>query len=111
MPVVVKTILAVFVLLAHQAHAACVYSQPSTISNVPGGNTWIDGGGLPPVVPAPGVPPGPGNDRYFGDPVLVVDKGARAFGTVQQDAGQFYYASIYQLPNGTTSLSVNRGRF
>src|SRR5437764_11952675 len=28
-----------------------------------------------------------------------------------QTAGEFYYASIYHLPNGTDSLAVNRGHF
>jgi hypothetical protein len=57
----------------------------------------------------------PGSDRYDGDPVVVVDKSARKFtvgGTATaQAAGEFYYASIYQLPDGTQSLSVNRGQF
>lgn len=78
--------------------------------SINGGNTWVDGAGLPPVIPAPGVPPAAGVDRYFGDPVVVVDKSARAFGG-GQNAGQFYYSSIYQLPDGTFSISVNRGRF
>ena len=57
-----------------------------------GGNTWIDGGGLPPVG---------ANDHYFGDPVLVVHNVSETF----------YYASIYQTPAGLFSLSVNRGSF
>jgi hypothetical protein len=77
--------------------------------SINGGNTWVDGGGLPPVVP------GAAGDRYYGDPVLVVDKSARTFtvggAATSQAAGEFYYSSIYQLPNGTFSLSVNRGRF
>lgn len=78
--------------------------------SIDGGNRWIDGGGLPPVVPS--GTPAPGSDRYFGDPVLVVDQSVRTFaGQAPQDAGQFYYSSIYQLPDGTHSLSVNRGRF
>jgi hypothetical protein len=72
--------------------------------SINGGNSWVDGGGLPPLVPG-------GGDRYFGDPVLVVDPAARNFAAGAQPAGEFYYASIYQLPNGTDSLSVNRGRF
>jgi hypothetical protein len=71
-----------------------------------GGNTWIDGGGLPPVGP---------NDRYFGDPVLVVDNSPRTFTVggqqVSQPAGVFYYASIYETPTGFFTLSVNRGQF
>ena len=63
-----------------------------------GGNTWIDGGGLPPVVP--GTDPAAG-DRYFGDPVIVV----------HHQTETFYYASIYQNPAGLFTLSVNRGRF
>jgi len=62
-----------------------------------GGNTWIDGGGLPPAVPGPGTTP----DRYFGDPVIVVHNRSQTF----------YYASIYQAPQGYFTLSVNRGRF
>jgi len=76
--------------------------------SVNGGNTWIDGGGLPPRA----VKAGP---EYFGDPVLVVDKSARTFGTgaaaVSQAPGQFYYASIYVNEAGEQTLSVNRGRF
>jgi hypothetical protein len=60
--------------------------------SINGGNTWIDGGGLPPVGP---------NDRYFGDPVVVVHNKSQTF----------WYASIYQTPAGLFSLSVNRGRF
>src|SRR5947209_6805960 len=79
--------------------------------SIDGGNTWIDGGGLPPVIPG-GAGGSPGHDTYFGDPVLVVDKSARAFaGQPAQDAGQFYYSSIYELPDGTFTLAVNRGRF
>ena len=63
-----------------------------------GGNKWIDGGGLPPVVP--GTDPAAG-DRYFGDPVIVV----------HHQTETFYYASIYQNPGGVFTLSVNRGRF
>jgi len=84
--------------------------------SVDGGNTWVDQGGLPPINPA-GAPLGtPGQDTYEGDPVLVVDKSPRTYvdatGTpVPQTAGEFYYASIYHLPNGTDSLAVNRGHF
>ena len=69
-----------------------------------GGNTWIDGGGLPPKIapPATGVPAGtPGFDAYFGDPVIVV----------HHQSETFYYASLYQRPDGFPTLSVNRGRF
>ena len=65
-----------------------------------GGNTFIDGGGLPPLIR--GVRPFPlPVDRYLGDPVVQVD----------QSTGEFYFASIYQLPNGTDSISVNKGVF
>lgn len=77
-----------------------------------GGNTWIDGGGLPPRVPGHGPQRG---DGYFGDPVIVVDNSARTFtvgaAPVSQPAGVFYYASIYQSSGGYFTLSVNRGRF
>lgn len=62
-----------------------------------GGNKWIDGGGLPPLLPGAGTIP----DRYFGDPVVVVHNGTQ----------KFYYASIYQAPAGYFTLSVNRGSF
>jgi hypothetical protein len=76
-----------------------------------GGNTWIDGGGLPPIVPGTTN----AGDQYFGDPVVVVDNSPRTFtvGTQQvtQPEGVFYYASIYSPSPGLFSLSVNRGRF
>lgn len=80
-----------------------------------GGNTWIDGGGLPPRVRS-GAPAGtPGSDTYFGDPVVVVDNAERTFTVsgqpANQPAGIFYYASIYLNQAGGFSLSVNRGRF
>jgi hypothetical protein len=66
-----------------------------------GGKSWIDGGGLPPVVKS-GLPAGtPGQDAYFGDPVVQVHHRSKIF----------YYASIYLLPDGTFTLSVNRGKF
>ena len=69
--------------------------------SVNGGNTFIDGGGLPPAIPA-GLPAGtPGQDAYFGDPVVVVHNASETF----------YYSSIYLLPTGIFGLSVNRGRF
>ena len=45
--------------------------------SVNGGNTWVDGRGLPPVVPGGGFL-APGHDQYEGDPVLAVDKTPRA---------------------------------
>ena len=66
-----------------------------------GGRSWVDGGGLPPLVKT-GLPAGtPGQDAYFGDPVLVVHHRTKAF----------YYASIYQQASGLFTLSVNRGHF
>lgn len=66
-----------------------------------GGKSWIDGGGLPPIVKA-GLPAGtPGQDSYFGDPVVQVHHCSKTF----------YYASLYLLPDGTFSLAVNRGQF
>ncbi|MBA2525490.1 MAG: hypothetical protein H0V18_06850 [Pyrinomonadaceae bacterium] len=66
-----------------------------------GGNTWIDGGGLPPRIPA-GAPAGArGQDAYFGDPVLVV----------HHQTQTFYYASIYQSNAGYFTLVVNKGVF
>jgi len=65
------------------------------------GRNWIDGGGLPPLIPS-GAPAGTlGSDAYFGDPVVSVDHRAR----------RFYYASIYQNAAGIFTLSVNRGKF
>lgn len=69
--------------------------------SINGGNTWIDGGGLPPRVRS-GAPAGtPGSDAYFGDPVVVV----------HQATGSFFYSSIYMRPDGIFTISVNRGRF
>ncbi len=66
-----------------------------------GGQSWIDGGGLPPLVKT-GAPAGTaGQDAYFGDPVVVVHHRSRTF----------YYASIYQTAGGIATLSVNRGQF
>src|SRR5436190_5702901 len=91
-----------------------------------GGNTWIDGGGLPPLVPSPTLFNIPGPDRYFGDPVTVVDKNSRFFVTdssgnplpqpIVQPAGTFYYSSLYSPPGNPApgaigTISVNRGRF
>jgi hypothetical protein len=68
--------------------------------SVNGGNTFVDGDGLPPVIPGPGFPTA-GVDHYLGDPSLVVDK----------RTGTFYYASIYFPPTGEQTLSVNSGKF
>jgi hypothetical protein len=69
--------------------------------SVNGGNTFIDGNGLPPAIgPGPGFPT-PGFDHYLGDPSLVVDHATHTF----------YYASIYFPPTGEESLSVNSGTF
>ena len=77
-----------------------------------GGNTWIDGGGLPTRLKTHRPT---GGDGYFGDPVVVVDKSTRRFtvggNPVTQAPGQFYYSSIYQSEKGYFTLSVNRGRF
>jgi len=77
-----------------------------------GGNTWIDGGGLPPVVAGTDTTLG---DRYFGDPVVVVDNSPRAFTVggvaTSQPAGVFYYSSIYSPSPGLFSVAVNRGQF
>ena len=69
--------------------------------SVNGGNTFVDGNGLPPAVgPGPGFPT-PGFDHYLGDPSLVVNHATHTF----------YYASIYFPPTGEQSLSVNSGTF
>jgi hypothetical protein len=66
-----------------------------------GGKLWIDASGLPPAVNT-GLPAGtPGQDAYFGDPVVVVHHKTKLF----------YYASLYQTPQGFATISVNRGRF
>jgi hypothetical protein len=62
--------------------------------SVNGGNTWIDGGGLPPRTPG-------GAFEYSGDPVLVV----------HHPTQRWFYASIYRRDIGTFTLSVNRGTF
>ena len=68
-----------------------------------GGNTWIDGGGLPPRIPGGHAqsPFAPGVDGFFGDPVVVV----------HQRTETFFYAAIYKRPDGIFTLSVSRGRF
>jgi len=69
--------------------------------SVDGGNTWIDGGGLPPLIPGNEPAGTSGKDAYFGDPVLVVHHPTQTF----------YYASIYKAPDDHFTLSVNRGVF
>ena len=68
--------------------------------SVNGGNTLIDGDGLPPLVPGPGFPV-LGFDHYLGDPSLVVNHATHTF----------YYASIYFPPTGEETLAVNAGHF
>lgn len=76
--------------------------------SVNGGNTWIDAAGLP-------ARTSPGPPEHFGDPVLEVDKSPRTFvvngQSVQQAAGQFYYADIYVNDAGFQTQAVTRGRF
>jgi hypothetical protein len=69
--------------------------------SIDGGSTWVDGGGLPPRIAGSGTVDDDGKDAYFGDPSVVVD----------QSTQRFFYASIYKLPDGSYSLSVNRGTF
>ena len=90
-----------------------------------GGNTFVDGGGLPPLVPAHSFYTDPSSDHYFGDPVVVVDHSARTFThdsagnpitPITQPAGTFYYASLYSppgnpFPGAVGTISVNRGVF
>jgi hypothetical protein len=59
-----------------------------------GGNTWIDGGGLPPRTSG-------GPFEYSGDPVVIV----------HHKTQRFFYSSIYRRDDGTFTLSVNRGEF
>lgn len=68
--------------------------------SVNGGNTFIDGNGLPPLVVGAGFPT-TGVDHYLGDPSLVVDHKTHTF----------YYASIYFPATGEETLSVNAGTF
>ncbi|MBV9074615.1 MAG: exo-alpha-sialidase [Acidobacteria bacterium] len=89
--------------------------------SVNGGNTWIDGSGLPPLVKSHSFFTDPTSDHYFGDPVLVVDQSARTFvladgTTVNQPAGTFYYSSLYSPPGNPApgaigTVAVNRGQF
>lgn len=69
--------------------------------SVDGGTTWIDGGGLPPAVPGNGPSDQDGLDTYYGDPSIVVHHASQ----------RFFYASIYELPDGSYNVSVNRGSF
>jgi hypothetical protein len=69
--------------------------------SIDGGSTWVDGGGLPPRLTGSGTVDDDGVDAYFGDPSVVVDQATQ----------RFFYASIYKLPDGSYSLSVNRGTF
>ena len=66
-----------------------------------GGNNWIDGGGLPPIVKSGAEAGTPGNDAYFGDPVVQVHHRSKTF----------YYASIYLTSAGVFTIAVNRGQF
>jgi hypothetical protein len=66
-----------------------------------GGSTWVDGGGLPPRIAGSGTVDDDGLDAYFGDPSVVVEQATQ----------RFFYASIYKLPDGSYSVSVNRGTF
>lgn len=94
--------------------------------SVNGGNTWIDGGGVPPLVKSHSFYTDPSSDHYFGDPVLVVDKSARTFTVdsngkplaqpIQQPAGTFYYMSLYSPPGNPHpaaigTIAVNRSHF
>jgi hypothetical protein len=66
-----------------------------------GGNGWIDGGGLPPIVKSGAEAGTPGSDAYFGDPVVQVHHRSQTF----------YYASIYLTSAGIFTIAVNRGHF
>ncbi|MFQ6105293.1 MAG: FG-GAP-like repeat-containing protein [Candidatus Glassbacteria bacterium] len=59
--------------------------------SVDGGETWVDGGGLPHEAPS---------GYIRGDPVAVTD-----------GQGNFWFASIYQPPNGQDGLGVNYAYF
>jgi hypothetical protein len=69
--------------------------------SVDGGTTWIDGGGLPPAISGSGPSDQDGMDTYYGDPSIVVHHATQ----------RFFYASIYELPDGSYNISVNRGTF
>jgi hypothetical protein len=66
-----------------------------------GGKSWIDGGGLPPIVKSGAEAGTPGSDAYFGDPVVQVHHRSKTF----------YYASIYLTSAGIFTIAVNRGHF
>jgi hypothetical protein len=69
--------------------------------SIDGGTTWIDGGGLPPAVSGSGPSDQDDMDTYYGDPSIVVHHATQ----------RFFYASIYELPDGSFNISVNRGSF
>src|SRR5437868_1552636 len=69
--------------------------------SVNGGNTFIDGGGLPPLIPGNEPAGTSGVDAYFGDPVVIV----------HHQTQRFFYFSIYKLPDDSFSISMNRGTF
>lgn len=67
------------------------------------GESFIDGGALPPKFPDTGPPPPRGLifDQYFGDPSVVVN----------QKTGEFFFAGIYLAPEGYFTMGVSRGTF
>ncbi|MFN2541024.1 MAG: hypothetical protein ABR514_02495 [Chthoniobacterales bacterium] len=69
--------------------------------SVNGGNTFVDGGGLPPLIPGNEPAGTSGVDAYFGDPVIIV----------HHKTQRFFYFSIYKLPDDSFSISMNRGTF
>jgi hypothetical protein len=66
-----------------------------------GGDTWIDGGGLPPAVSGSGTVDDDGKDASFGDPSVVVHEATQ----------RFFYASIYKKGDGSYTISVDQGTF
>jgi len=66
-----------------------------------GGNTFVDGGGLPTLIPGNESVFTSGVDAYFGDPVVIV----------HHQTQRFFFFSIYKLPDDTFSISMNRGTF
>jgi hypothetical protein len=66
-----------------------------------GGNTFVDGGGLPTLIPGNEPAGTSGVDAYFGDPVVIV----------HHKTQRFFFFSIYKLPDDTFSISMNRGTF
>lgn len=61
--------------------------------SVDGGLTWTDGGDLP----RQGLGP---NELLYGDPGLCADQ-----------HGNFWFCSLYFLPDGSSAIGVNRGTF